>query len=168
MVTQKYQKMLTNFEENTAKKGRINTMGQTFSGAYLGPGPSGGRFLTPDEVQLQRDRVLNREMDQAFPDVPQQWRDGLCRQALEGTDLEPDEIAGFFCNVQDQLQSLFDDWARGENRNIRGISIFRHETPAQRSPVWALIIVRDEQMEKLTTFRNGVFFPIRFSRFKRV
>lgn len=143
-------------------------MTTAFSGAYLGPGPRGGRYLTPDEVQLQRDRVLNRTMDNTFLDVPKQWRDGLCRQALDGTDLEPDEIAAFFCNVQDQLKRLFDDWASGENQTIRGISIFRHETSSGEPPVWALIIVRDEQMEKLTTFRNGVFFPIRFSRFKRV
>ena len=146
----------------------ITPMGQAFSGAYLGPGTSGGRFLTPDEVQLQRDLTLSRVMTRTFPDVPREWRDGLCKQALLETDLEPDEIAAFFCNVQDQLQRLFDDWARGENRNIRGISIFRHESASGEVPVWALIVVRDEQMEKLATFRNGVFFPIKFSRFKRV
>ncbi len=143
-------------------------MATAFSGTYLGPGPSGGRFLTPDEVQHRRDVILSRVMKRVFPDVPQEWREGLCKQALSATALDPDEIAAFFCNVRAQLHSLFDHWARGENRDIHGISIFRHETSSGEPPVWALIVVRDQQMEKLSTFSNGVFFPIKFSRFKRV
>ena len=140
-------------------------MASTFSGAYLGPGPVGGRFLTPDEVELDRTPTLNRVIRHAFPDVWQQWLDGICSQALASTGLDPDEIAAFFTNARRQLQTLFDDWGRGENRDIHGFSIFRQETTDRRKPIWAMVIVRDATIEKLTTFRNGVFFPIDFLKF---
>ena len=112
-----------------------------------------------------RRRSMSRAMREAFPDVSQRWLDGICSQALAQTGLDPDEIAGFFCNVRQELQDLFCDWGHGENRNIRGISIFRKEMVEQRRPIWAMVIVRDATIEKLTTFRNGVFFPINFLKF---